>query len=578
MANFLVDPYPFVPLGFTLIPREVDREPMRMRSFLAFSLDKVNEDLAIAITVPPVAKIDFVPFARELHRYLLDHQVRHSEIQQCPMGEAFVHFDSPMQRDSFVNSAPRLFDGYQLRFIRHDEGVNFKDLELDRVVWLMLLYFPPDARNLISLVDKSIAGFGQLLHVHGSSSLARLIVKVLVNKDADIPESITVSAGTDPRIRTWTVPIFLLQASDVVLGGDEQPLPVDGPIHPITPPAPRWMGPHGPGAGAAGAADGSAAGGADNAGSNSTAGGQDAEAVPMEDLQVPSGQELMEHSEQTEQGQQGQHKDQITRPEQSEQGQKVLSSQCQKSSAAYLPIPVTGSLKTLEQGPSTLQHQVITLSVNCLPPLFTHDHTFRYINRLIVDLNIKVPEYLSDLHILWYLAKVVHDPSEITASGRKRKLVLEPELYAGKEKDDDKAPSADDDDLKIISKEEAVIKTPRKHRARKPRSPLEKKFVRRSRRLNTDLDGFRDQESKDAHAAAEEEDIGVEAALDPLPLAVLPPSDELHQGYSSAAAEGSTPSPFLSVDNALAMATGYLKMQAGSVSAAALLASSDDEE
>nr|CAB3470618.1 unnamed protein product [Digitaria exilis] len=102
MANFPVDPRPFVPLGFTLVPREVVREPSRLRSFLAFSLEKSNEDLAIVITEPWISKDDFWPFARELRAFLHAHQVQDPEIQQCPMGEAYVRFDSPMQRESFV--------------------------------------------------------------------------------------------------------------------------------------------------------------------------------------------------------------------------------------------------------------------------------------------------------------------------------------------------------------------------------------------------------------------------------------------------------------------------------------------
>ncbi|KAF8720712.1 hypothetical protein HU200_023615 [Digitaria exilis] len=137
------------------------------------------------------------------------------------------------------------FGDYQISFIRHDEGVNMKDLDLDRSVWLMLLCFPPDAKNLVSLVDKSLVSFGQLIHVHKSSTLSRLVVRVLVNKDSDVPDSVTLSVGTYPRVRTWTVPIYLLCANDVVLGGDEEPIPVDGPTHGLPHPAPGWLGPVG---------------------------------------------------------------------------------------------------------------------------------------------------------------------------------------------------------------------------------------------------------------------------------------------------------------------------------------------
>ncbi|CAO2037743.1 unnamed protein product [Urochloa humidicola] len=53
MANFPVDPRPFMPPGFTLVPRVIAREPTRLRCFLSPTLVKENEDLTIAITVPP---------------------------------------------------------------------------------------------------------------------------------------------------------------------------------------------------------------------------------------------------------------------------------------------------------------------------------------------------------------------------------------------------------------------------------------------------------------------------------------------------------------------------------------------
>ncbi|CAO2187799.1 unnamed protein product [Urochloa humidicola] len=81
MSNFDVYPRPFVPPGFNLLPREVAREPMRMRSFLAATLEKTNEDLVIALTEPKIAKEDFWPFARELLHFLHDHGVNDPEIQ-----------------------------------------------------------------------------------------------------------------------------------------------------------------------------------------------------------------------------------------------------------------------------------------------------------------------------------------------------------------------------------------------------------------------------------------------------------------------------------------------------------------
>lgn len=99
-----------------------------------------------------------------------------------------------------------------------------KDLDLDRSVWLMLFCFPSDAKNQVSLVDKSLASFGQLIHVHNSSTMSRLIVRVRVNKDNDVLDNVTLSVGTYPHAHTWTVLVFLLNANDVFLRGDEEPI------------------------------------------------------------------------------------------------------------------------------------------------------------------------------------------------------------------------------------------------------------------------------------------------------------------------------------------------------------------
>ncbi|CAO2141279.1 unnamed protein product [Urochloa humidicola] len=84
MANFTVDPHPFVPPGFVLQPRDIVRETSRMRCFLPFTVEKTNEDLAIALTEPKIAPNDFWMFARALRHYLLDNNVRALMIQQCP--------------------------------------------------------------------------------------------------------------------------------------------------------------------------------------------------------------------------------------------------------------------------------------------------------------------------------------------------------------------------------------------------------------------------------------------------------------------------------------------------------------
>jgi hypothetical protein len=108
----------------------------------------------------------------------------------------------------------------------------------------MLLY-PVDG-HCVSLISKAICGWAKLLYVHELVTVARIIVKALVNSEPDIPDDFVDSVGEALRVRTFTVPVFILTATDFVEGGDEQLPPEEGPTHPIPHPAPRWVPVHAP--------------------------------------------------------------------------------------------------------------------------------------------------------------------------------------------------------------------------------------------------------------------------------------------------------------------------------------------
>jgi hypothetical protein len=118
------------------------------------------------------------------------------------------------------------------------KGSNFRSFARDRIVWLMLMY-PVDGRSL-SLIPKAICGWSKLLYVHESLTVARIIVKVLVNNEQDIPDDFVVTVGEAPRVHPFTVPVYILAATDVVDGGDEQLPPKNSPAHPLPHPAPHW--------------------------------------------------------------------------------------------------------------------------------------------------------------------------------------------------------------------------------------------------------------------------------------------------------------------------------------------------
>jgi hypothetical protein len=72
------------------------------------------------------------------------------------------------------------------------------------------------------MISKVICGWAKLLYVHESLTVARIIVKALVNNEQDIPDDFVVTVGEAPRVCSFMVPVYILTTTDVVDGGDEQ--------------------------------------------------------------------------------------------------------------------------------------------------------------------------------------------------------------------------------------------------------------------------------------------------------------------------------------------------------------------
>ena len=92
MANWVVDPRPFVPAGFTL-EAPMLRPPHRQKVYITGCYTLLNEYLAIVKLDPPVNKADFKDLAEGLRTFFHEvHQVRTVKIQPCALGDAYVRF------------------------------------------------------------------------------------------------------------------------------------------------------------------------------------------------------------------------------------------------------------------------------------------------------------------------------------------------------------------------------------------------------------------------------------------------------------------------------------------------------
>lgn len=105
---------------------------LRHEVFMTGCFNQYNEDLAIVKLVPPVDKGDFDQLAPALRSFFEDiHEVRVAEVQPCPFGEAFVRFNSALERERFLGPVFS-FGSYTMRVIKHDEADNARSFDLDR--------------------------------------------------------------------------------------------------------------------------------------------------------------------------------------------------------------------------------------------------------------------------------------------------------------------------------------------------------------------------------------------------------------------------------------------------------------
>ncbi|CAN6347720.1 unnamed protein product [Urochloa humidicola] len=551
MALFAIDPRPFVPLGFEWQPRIAPREPRRMRVFLGPSGVKENENLAIAITEPKVNPVDFHVMANSLQEFLQqEHQVRDLEIWRCPIGEAYVRFSCPLERTRFLRQ-PLQFGQYQIRFIKHDVGCNARMTDMDREAWLMLLAYPTDYRSDLE-IDKALAGFAILKHVHRSSNVARLIVKVMINKEDDVPDEIVVSPGDSPRAHSWTVPVYILFATDLAMLADEDALPPDGCLHPLPHPAPHWMEHQAPA-------------------------GQAQEHIVEEDSvgNIPGDNSAAEDLNQAVPMEEDHQAQNLNGNVQRDQVGPDATVEYSPLSGAAADFAASGGMKAPVVPPPVVPLKVVfqRLLQSLIPshPL----PSFRNISRISINLDTMIPAYLFDPDLLWHLAKVVDDEPRVIET------LSEVEVL-------DKMPAR---------------KAPKKRRARKPRGLLEVGALRRSNRLKK-VYGFKDDAS--ASAAAAKGDAGIiasepetepavaasvldgEASLDPelavpVPLEVVPVVEAAADDHAAivpyqARSDPSAPvAPYLPSSLLKAIGTEFLKMPPGGASDVQMASSSDVE-
>ncbi|KAM0856183.1 hypothetical protein ACQ4PT_049281 [Festuca glaucescens] len=254
MANFAIDPLPFVPQGFFI--REGGEERVRRTRVLAVDDQPLQgETFALATVFPEPQTAELQLEVRTaIRRYLRD-TLKETILLSGPhpLGVGLFQFTTVFARDRVVKNLHSAFPGPGgLSFINQDEGRNARSKEEPVQCWVILLGIPHQLINQHSIeaIVKSFGGVLLFWH-EPAHSYEKVIIKCLVENLDHIPRDIIFGKifSRNGFRRSWTITAYPLI-------GDVQPahmpptedLPLDnidahpfqGPVLPEHPVDAAW--------------------------------------------------------------------------------------------------------------------------------------------------------------------------------------------------------------------------------------------------------------------------------------------------------------------------------------------------
>ena len=236
MANFHLDPQLYVPAGHHVIDGGEDRLP---RTFVSphTPIVRRHEEFMLA-EVMPIPQPDEIGAAREaVVQWLHEHGVLVRSAQPWIRSVGLFELRDAAVRFHLLQLPPQpLGNDRFVRFMKHDEGENFRGVQGFRQGLLMFLGIPLDLRNT-ECIRAAVNTFGKFHHwVSEDPYLVRSLVFASFPEDILVPRDVVFMdfAPYGGARVSWTAPLYILGANFAEqMPQDEDWMPINGNPHPV---------------------------------------------------------------------------------------------------------------------------------------------------------------------------------------------------------------------------------------------------------------------------------------------------------------------------------------------------------
>jgi hypothetical protein len=159
MANFPVDPLPFIPPGIEIEDGGPHRVPRAVVHLFGNAVH-AHEEYVLAVDSQQILDADDLQgFMNQVTDYILE--TFHIPVRsRCrhPFGIGLFQLDTTFHKDLLFAANPHNIGGIEVNFVSHDHALNRRNWNYIRYGWIMLLGYPIDYRNL-EHIDQAVAPF-----------------------------------------------------------------------------------------------------------------------------------------------------------------------------------------------------------------------------------------------------------------------------------------------------------------------------------------------------------------------------------------------------------------------------------